>query len=103
MPTARVDEIGQGRVWTGATARKLGLVAHMGGLDVAVAEAARRAGLDPAKAIAEKQRENNGHIDRKLSFPPEDLYPDGQPAGPVGQETYGAGAPQQESRRGRKK
>src|SRR3546814_3752220 len=29
MPTARVDEIGQGRVWAGATARKLGLVDHM--------------------------------------------------------------------------
>lgn len=34
----------------------------------------------------------NGHIDRKLSFPLEDLYPDGQPAGQVGQEIYGAGA-----------
>ncbi len=37
-------------------------------------------------------RENNGHIDRKLSFPVEDLYVDGQPAGQVGQEIYGAGA-----------
>jgi hypothetical protein len=34
----------------------------------------------------------NGHIDRKLSFPLEDLYPDGQKAGQVGQEIYGAGA-----------
>ena len=34
----------------------------------------------------------NGHIDRNLSFPLEDLYPDGQPAGQVGQEIYGAGA-----------
>ncbi len=34
----------------------------------------------------------NGHIDRELSFPVEDLYPDGQPAGQVGQEIYGAGA-----------
>lgn len=34
----------------------------------------------------------NGHIDRTLSFPLEDLYPDGQPAGQVGQEIYGAGA-----------
>jgi hypothetical protein len=33
----------------------------------------------------------NGHIDRKLSFPLEDLYNDGQPAGKVGQEIYGAG------------
>ena len=46
----------------------------------------------PAEAIAEEQREHNGHIDRKLSFPLEDLYPDGQQAGQVGQEVYGAGA-----------
>jgi hypothetical protein len=46
----------------------------------------------PAKALSPKQREANGHIDRKLSFPVEDLYVDGQPAGQVGQEIYGAGA-----------
>ncbi|MDF2494629.1 hypothetical protein [Sphingomonas sp.] len=46
----------------------------------------------PPQAIAEKQRETNGHIDAKLSFPLEDLYPDGQQAGQVGQEVYGAGA-----------
>jgi hypothetical protein len=34
----------------------------------------------------------NAHIDRKLAFPLEDLYPDGQPAGQVGQEIYGCGA-----------
>jgi hypothetical protein len=34
----------------------------------------------------------NGTIDPKLSFPLEDLYHDGQPAGQVGQEIYGAGA-----------
>jgi hypothetical protein len=34
----------------------------------------------------------NGHIDRTLSFPLEDLYADGEPAGQVGQEIYGAGA-----------
>jgi len=46
----------------------------------------------PPEAIASEQRENNGHIDRRLSFPLEDLYPDGQAAGQVGQEIYGAGA-----------
>ena len=46
----------------------------------------------PPEAIADEQRENNGHVDRNLSFPLEDLYPDGQPAGQVGQEIYGAGA-----------
>jgi len=34
----------------------------------------------------------NGHIDRKLSFPLEDLYVGGDKAGQVGQEIYGAGA-----------
>ncbi|WP_420139263.1 hypothetical protein [Sphingomonas sp.] len=46
----------------------------------------------PPAAISDKQREFNGHVDRGLSFPLEDLYPDGQPAGQVGQEVYGAGA-----------
>lgn len=46
----------------------------------------------PPEAISDEQREPNGHIDRKLSFPLEDLYPDGQEAGQVGQEVYGAGA-----------
>lgn len=46
----------------------------------------------PPEVLSPEQRENNGHIDRKLSFPVEDLYADGQPAGQVGQEIYGAGA-----------
>jgi protease-4 len=49
LPVARVDEIGQGRVWDGATAKQLGLVDKFGGLSDAVAEAARLAKLDPAK------------------------------------------------------
>ena len=44
----------------------------------------------PKEMIATDIR--NGHIDRTLSFPLEDLYADGQPAGQVGQEIYGAGA-----------
>ncbi|MDF0488534.1 hypothetical protein PX554_10365 [Sphingomonas sp. H39-1-10] len=46
----------------------------------------------PREAISPEQRAGNGHIDPKLSFPLEDLYPDGQLAGQVGQEVYGAGA-----------
>ena len=46
MTPARVDQIGQGRVWDGGTARQLGLVDRFGTLDDAVAEAARRARLD---------------------------------------------------------
>ena len=40
----------QGRVWDGGTARQLGLVDRFGGLDDAIAEAARRAKLDPDDA-----------------------------------------------------
>lgn len=46
----------------------------------------------PPAAVSDVQRETNGHVDRKLSFPLEDLYPDGQQAGQVGQEVYGAGS-----------
>ncbi|PCD03719.1 signal peptide peptidase SppA [Sphingomonas spermidinifaciens] len=49
LAPARVNEIGQGRVWDGGTARQIGLVDRFGSLDDAVAEAARRAKLDPAK------------------------------------------------------
>lgn len=49
LPLARVDQIGQGRVWAGGTARQLGLVDQFGGLDDAIAHAARLAKLDPAK------------------------------------------------------
>lgn len=42
---AQVDEIGQGRVWDGGTARQLGLIDSFGGMDDALAEAAKRAGL----------------------------------------------------------
>jgi hypothetical protein len=45
----------------------------------------------PSGALAQDDI-RNGHIDPALNFPLEDLYPDGQPAGQVGQEIYGAGA-----------
>lgn len=43
----QVDAIGQGRVWAGGTARQNGLVDRLGGMDEALAEAAKRAGLKP--------------------------------------------------------
>ena len=50
LPPARVNAIGQGRVWDGGTARQLGLVDRFGSLDDAVAEAARRAGIETDSA-----------------------------------------------------
>ena len=44
----------------------------------------------PEEAVAKQSR--NGTVDRKLAFPVEDLYVDGQLAGQVGQEIYGTGA-----------
>ena len=40
-----IDEIGQGRVWTGAQALERGLVDRLGGVDVAIEEAAALAGI----------------------------------------------------------
>jgi protease IV len=43
---AEIDRLAQGRVWTGAQAHERGLVDHLGGLDVALAAAKKRAGID---------------------------------------------------------
>jgi hypothetical protein len=45
----------------------------------------------PEEAVA-SENVRNSYVDRDLSFPVEDLYVDGQQAGQVGQEIYGAGA-----------
>ena len=46
ISTTRADELAQGRVWTGGSARQLGLVDQFGGLDAAIAWAAQEAGLE---------------------------------------------------------
>ena len=51
MDFAAVDAIGQGRVWSGENALKIGLVDQLGGLDDAVKAAAEMAGLDHYKLI----------------------------------------------------
>ncbi len=45
LPVERVDQLGQGRVWTGSQARQHGLVDALGGLDRAIALAKERAGI----------------------------------------------------------
>ena len=49
----RADELGQGRVWDGGSARQLGLVDQFGGLDDALAYAAQLAKLEEGKWYAE--------------------------------------------------
>jgi protease-4 len=46
MTEARVDSIGQGRVWTGVKAKELGLVDELGGLEEAIESAATMAKLE---------------------------------------------------------
>jgi protease-4 len=50
LPVERVNQIAQGRVWDGGTARQLGLVDQFGNLGDAIAEAARRAHIDAKDA-----------------------------------------------------
>jgi protease-4 len=46
MSTGSVDSIGQGRVWSGTSAMKIGLIDEMGGLEEAIAGAAKLAGVE---------------------------------------------------------
>ncbi|MFM2207804.1 MAG: hypothetical protein RL213_1779 [Bacteroidota bacterium] len=51
MTKAQVDSIGQGRVWTGTDALRIGLVDKLGDIDDAVATAARMAKLDSYRIV----------------------------------------------------
>ena len=51
MTTAQVDSIGQGRVWTGTDAKRIGLVDEIGGLQKAIEEAAKLSGLSEYKIV----------------------------------------------------
>ena len=52
-----VEEIAQGRVWSGAEAKRLGLVDEIGGLDAAVAFAAQKANLGTNYQLVEYPRQ----------------------------------------------
>jgi protease IV len=45
VTSARADELGRGRIWTGSQAAGVGLVDRMGGISAAIDEAARRGGV----------------------------------------------------------
>jgi protease-4 len=52
-----IDSLAQGRVWTGADARAAGIVDDLGGLDEAIAEAARLAGLGEGYGVTWYEQE----------------------------------------------
>ncbi|MBU7576580.1 MAG: signal peptide peptidase SppA [Flavihumibacter sp.] len=72
MPVAAVDSIGQGRIWTGTQALKLGLVDRMGGMEDAMAAAAKLAKLDGYRIRQFPERVNwlerlTGNISKDVS------------------------------------
>lgn len=65
----RADELGQGRVWDGGTARQLGLVDQFGDLDAALAYAAQRAGLEEGRwhaVFLGSQEDSYGSLLRRI-------------------------------------
>lgn len=58
MTVEYVDSIGQGRVWSGIDALELGLVDDLGGLDYAIEEAARLAGIEDYDLRAYPERKD---------------------------------------------
>jgi protease IV len=47
LTTAKVDEVGRGRVWTGSQARPIRLIDRFGGIGEAIQLAKRQVGMDP--------------------------------------------------------
>lgn len=56
MPVDLVDDLGQGRVWSGAEARQNGLIDEFGGLDDAIEKAAEMADLETYRIIELPER-----------------------------------------------
>ena len=59
LPISRVEEIAQGRVWSGLEAKKLGLVDEIGGLDAAIKYAGHQASMGEHFRITEYPRSRN--------------------------------------------
>ena len=57
MTTEAIEKIAEGRVWTGATAKELGLVDELGGLDKALEIAAEKAGVEVYSTITYPAKE----------------------------------------------
>ena len=51
MSAQRVNDIGRGRVWTGAQAQDNGLVDELGGFTAAIQAAKKAAGIEPTQEV----------------------------------------------------
>lgn len=59
LPQDSVDAIGQGRVWTGGAALRLGLVDRIGGLNTAISDMVSKLGLDRKDIVLYPETEND--------------------------------------------
>ena len=86
MKQEDIKKIGEGRVWTGLHAKKIGLVDELGGLDAAIAKAKKLAKLDessimnyPAKSNVFDQflneMQGSSYADKQLKETLGDYYP----------------------------
>ena len=58
MSVEAIEKIAEGRVWTGSTAKELGLVDELGGLDKALEIAAQKAGVENYSVINYPEKDN---------------------------------------------
>lgn len=56
-PVAEVDRIARGRIWSGADAKRLGLVDQLGGVDQAIASAGKRAKIEGKPRVVWVEKE----------------------------------------------
>lgn len=63
LPRATVEQIAQGRVWSGLSAKSLGLVDELGGLEDAIAEAAALAELEEGDWSVEQYPRQRGFLE----------------------------------------
>ena len=54
----KVNEIAQGRVWAGTSALRIGLVDTLGGIETAMAIAAKKAGIETYKVMELPKQKN---------------------------------------------
>jgi protease-4 len=64
----KVDAVAHGKVWTGAKAKEVGLIDHVGGFDKALAAVRIKAGLPPDCPIQELPSEKGGLLDLVLDM-----------------------------------
>ena len=69
LPLEKVQEIAQGRVWSGLKGKEIGLVDEIGGLEKAVQMAKEAAGIKPGEIVKIVQMPDLGWINPEIFQP----------------------------------